>query len=186
MGSRRIIVTGAAALALVAGGCKDEGGGKRASQPQAGQQTAQAEGKGGQAAAGTATGELVRAKYDEVVLKQQGKGEELKLKVDPSTQVYMDGRIVMIDRLEEGMQVRASFDESKHATRIETSTKGGAPGASGQAGGDEKVRSSQDVGGLGGASSNTPGQSGGPGGQASPSAGDPPRGAGGTGGSTTK
>lgn len=185
MDSRRIIVTGAAALALVAAGCKDEGDGKRASGPQAGQQ---AEGKGGQAA-GTATGELVRAKYDEVVLKQQGKGEELKLKVDPSTQVYMDGRIVMIERLEEGMQVRASFDESKHATRIETSTKGGAPGASGpagQAGGDGAVRSSQDVGGLGGASSNTPGQSGGPGGQAAPSAGDPPRGAGGTGGSTTR
>jgi hypothetical protein len=145
-----------AVLALVTGGCKEDSG---ASTPKE---------------AGTAAGEVVRARYDGVVLKQQGSDTQLRLTVDPSTQVVMDGRFVMVERLPEGTPVRATYDASGKATRIEALPKGGASG-----GGQTRLESSADTGGLGGSSSNTPGQAGGTTtGPAAPHASDPgaPRG----------
>jgi hypothetical protein len=104
----RWIASGAAALALLVGGCKSDSG---ASTP---------------TEAGTATGDVVSATYDRVVLKQQGSDARLKLSVDPSTQVVLDGRFVMPERLSEGTTVRATYDASGKATRIEEIPKGGA------------------------------------------------------------
>jgi hypothetical protein len=167
------IAVSASALLLLAG-CEDRGGadrraggtgssaeaaGQRASGPQA---TAQG--------ATTATGQVVSAKSDELVLKQQGQDKELKLKVGPQTQVLIDGKQSTIDNLREGAQVRASYDASQgepRATRIE------ALGGAGGGAGDRPGGSAGTTGGLGGSSSATPGQTGGPGGESSTSASQP-------------
>jgi hypothetical protein len=116
--SRGMIASGVAALALVVGGCKGDSG---ASAPKQ---------------AGTATGEVVSVKYDEVVLKPQGADKQLRLAVDPATQVMMDGRFIMAERLSENTLVRATYDASGKATRIEVLPKGGGTSdASGQTGG---------------------------------------------------
>lgn len=125
--SRWVIASGVATLALVIGGCKGNSGGNASTPKQA----------------GTATGEVVSARYDGVVLKPQGSDTQVRLTVDPSTQVLMDGRFVMVERLAEGTAVRATYDASGKATRIEELPKGGA-GASG--GGQSPVESSSETG----------------------------------------
>lgn len=125
MSFSRLLTAGVVALALVVGGCKGDSG---ASTPKQ---------------AGTATGEVVSARYDEVVLKQQGSDKKLRLTVDPSTQVVMDGRFVMVERLAEGTAVRATYDASGKATRIEELSEGGA-GASG--GGQSRLESPTETG----------------------------------------
>lgn len=95
---------------------------------QAGQQMEQ----GGQAMAGqahagmgaqTASGELVRASSDEIVLRPEGGQQgELTLKVNESTPVTIDGREGKLSDLKEGTQVRASYEDAqgeRTATRIE-------------------------------------------------------------------
>lgn len=105
--SRVVIASGVIAAAMVVAGCK---GGASASTPKQ---------------AGTATGEVVSARYDEVILKAGG-DEQLRLAVDPSTQILMDGRFVMVERLSQGTPVHATYDDSGKATRIEVQPKGGA------------------------------------------------------------
>jgi len=101
---------GMAALALMVGGCKNDPGAATPTQ------------------AGTATGDVVSARYDGVVLKRQGSAERLRLTVDAATQVMVEGRIVMVERLPEGASVRATYDAAGKATRIETLPKAGASG----------------------------------------------------------
>jgi hypothetical protein len=173
---RTAIVVGTAVLWLSAAGCEDRGGGDRRAAGQPGPT-----GKAGEqatASAGSATGQVVSAKKDQVVVKQQGKDQELKLKVDPSTQVLIDGKQSSADQLREGTQVRVSYDGSQKATRIEVT------GGAASAGGDPANRpggSAGTTGGLGGSSSSTPGQTGGPGGNTATPPADPgaPRGSGG-------
>jgi hypothetical protein len=172
---RKILVVSASALLAMAG-CTDRGDTERQGERRAEGQAAQPAGQEASAqSAATITGEVVSAKKDEIVLKEQGKDDELKLKVDDSTQVLIDGREATIDNLREGAQVRASFDSAqgdRRATRIE------ALGGAGGTAADQPGGSAGTTGGLGGASSRTPGQMGGPGGESATSAGDPgaPRG----------
>jgi colicin import membrane protein len=96
---------------------------------QAGQQMERADRQAGaQAQAGmgreqTASGELVRASDDEIVLRPEGGQQgELTLKVSDSTPVTIDGREGKISDLKEGTQVRASYEDAqgeRTATRIE-------------------------------------------------------------------
>jgi hypothetical protein len=170
---------GAAAL-LLAAACEDRGGADRRAAG-TGSSAARTEpgAPGAQAGAqSTVTGQVVSAKKDELVLKQAGQDKDLKLKVDEKTQVMIDGRQSTIDNVREGTQVRASYDASQKATRIEA--MGGAAGG-GQA--DRPGGSAGTTGGLGGSSSSTPGQTGGPGGGSSTSAGQPPAGSSGSSGS---
>ncbi len=76
-----------------------------------------------QTAQRTVTGRVVRAGQEEIVVRQ-GTGDEpdLRLKVGPQTKVTVDGRQRSVGDLQEGTQVRASYDESggaPEATRIE-------------------------------------------------------------------
>ncbi len=71
---------------------------------------------------------------DEVTLQTSG-GESMKLKVNDSTKVTVGGQEKSIGELQQGAQVRASYDESggeKTATRIEAkeAKSGTAPGGS--------------------------------------------------------
>lgn len=90
------------------------------------QQTAAGQPSGAQAGMTgqqSAEGELVRASADEIVLRTEGAQQgELRLKVSESTPVVIDGREAKLSDLEEGTQVRASFEDAKGertATRIE-------------------------------------------------------------------
>lgn len=74
----------------------------------------------------TVTGSVVSASEDELVLKPEGQDDELKLKVDSSTQVMMGGSQASVSELKEGTQVRASYDESQKVTRIEAQEASGA------------------------------------------------------------
>lgn len=171
--SWRIVSMGAAAV-LLAAACEDRGGADRRAAG-TGSSAARTEpgAPGAQAGAqSTVTGQVVSAKKDELVLKQAGQDKDLKLKVDEKTQVMIDGQQSSIENVREGTQVRASYDASQKATRIEA--MGGAGGAAGQA--DRPGGSAGTTGGLGGSSSSTPGQTGGPGGGSSTSAGQPPAG----------
>jgi hypothetical protein len=185
----RTVMVGVSALWLTATGCEDRTSERRTAAGPTGQGGSGAEKQGQQASAqqgSTTAGQLVRASKDEVVLKPQGDPKELKLKVDSSTQVLIDGRQASASDLREGSQVRASFDASKgepRATRIEAS--GGAAGTTREPG-ERPGGSAGTTGGLGGSSSATPGQSGGPGGGSSTSASEPgaPRGQSAEGGGT--
>jgi hypothetical protein len=185
--SRRILVAGTSAVWLAALGCQERGGGEQRAGGTGGSASgAQASRQGG----ATATGQVVSAKEDELVLRQQGDPKELKLKVDSSTRVLIDGKQASVKELREGTQVRASFDAGQgepKATRIEA-IGGGAATGGGTGSSDPGSRpggSAGTTGGLGGSSSATPGQSGGPGGESSTSASEPgaPRG---DSGSTTR
>ena len=124
MGFSRWMIASSVALALVVGACK---GGPGASTPKQ---------------AGTATGKLVSAKYNAVVLKEEGSDKQLRVTVDPATQVVLtDGRFVMVERLAEGTPVRATYDASGKATRIEELSKDGASG-----GGQSRPESSSETG----------------------------------------
>jgi Cu/Ag efflux protein CusF len=170
---RTFFVVSTSALLIAVAGCQDRPTTERRAEGQgpqaAGRQAANVQG------AGTVSGEVVSAKGDEIVLKEQGRDEKLKLKVSDSTQVFIDDRKASINELREGAQVRASFDSAqgeRRAMRIDA--RGGA-----QAGaGDQPGGSAGTTGGLGGASSRTPGQMGGPGGDSATSASEPgaPRG----------
>ncbi len=106
----RLMAPVVAALALMVGGCKSDPGATTPTQ------------------AGTATGEVVSARYDGVVLKRQESAERLRLLVDPATQIVVEGRFVMVERLPEGATVRATYDATGKATRIEALPKAGASG----------------------------------------------------------
>lgn len=114
----------------------------------------------------TVTGTVVRANEDELVLKQAGDDKELKLKVDANTPVMMGGVASSVSALKEGTQVRASYDDSEKATRIEAdgsvgdsqSSKTGPPGAPGSSGTDTPTSSPS---GSGTSSEGTPGTTGG-------------------------
>jgi hypothetical protein len=95
---------------------------------QAGQQMERGQqAMGGQAQAGmgaqTASGELVRASSEEIVLRPEGGQQgELTLKVNESTPVTIDGREGKLSDLKEGTQVRASYEDAqgeRTATSIE-------------------------------------------------------------------
>jgi hypothetical protein len=116
------------------------------------------------AAEKTVTGTVVRASQDELVLKQAGGDDELKLKVGAQTTVMMAGREAPVSALKEGTEVRASYDESQNATRIEaqgppssTSTQTGPPGAPGSSGTDTPATSPS---GSGTSSAGAPGTTG--------------------------
>lgn len=84
----------------------------------------------GQAGELTATGQVVRASDDELVLRQAGE-QELKLKVSDDTPVMMDGRQASVSELKEGTQVRASYQEqggTPQAIRIEAQGSGAPSG----------------------------------------------------------
>lgn len=191
----KVAMIAVSAASLVA--CSDRGAGDArqgdASTAQGGERSASSAQGGstatsqqGQTSAGASVvGQVVSAKKDELVLKEQGADKELKLKVDDSTRVTLDGRETSIDSLREGAQVRASYDAREgepRATRIEATSSGESGGAASK--GDQPGGSAGTTGGLGGSSSHTPGQMGGPGGDDATSAGEPnsPRGSSGTSG----
>jgi hypothetical protein len=168
---RRFLALSASAILLAVAGCEER---RTERAPEGPGERMGAQGAGAQSA-GTVTGKVVSAKEGELVVKDLENDEELKLKVESSTQVLIDGRQAPIGNLREGAQVRASFDSvegERRATRIE------AMGASGAGAGDQPGGSAGTTGGLGGASSRTPGQMGGPGGESATSASEPgaPRG----------
>jgi hypothetical protein len=77
-------------------------------------------------------GSIVRASSDELVLRQEGGLPDLRLKVDGSTPVMLDGKQASVAELREGTQVRASYDEvngEQRATRIEAHGSGAAQGS---------------------------------------------------------
>ncbi len=83
-----------------------------------------------------ATGQVVSASKDELVLRQGGGQPDLRLKVADDTAVMMDGKQASISELKEGAQVRASYQEqggAQQAIRIEVSgtsaTETGATGS---------------------------------------------------------
>ena len=114
----------------------------------------------------TVTGTVVRANEDELVVKQAGDDKELKLEVDASTPVMMGGVASSVSALKEGTQIRASYDDSQKATRIEAddsvggsqSSKTGPPGAPGSSGTDTPTTSPS---GSGTSSEGAPGTTGG-------------------------
>lgn len=72
-----------------------------------------------------ASGQVVSAKQDELVLRQGSGAPDLKLKVSPSTTVMMGGREASVSELTEGTQVRASYHQAggdQQAIRIEALT----------------------------------------------------------------
>lgn len=91
------------------------------------------------AAAGTASGsehiasgQVVSAKQDELVLRQGSGAPDLKLKVSPSTTVTMGGRQASISELKEGTQVRAAYQQQggdQQAIRIEALSGASGSGA---------------------------------------------------------
>jgi hypothetical protein len=107
---------------------------------------------------------VVRASDDELVLRQEGQDEEIKIEIDDDTAVMMNGRQVSASALQEGAHVRASFDDSQKATRIEaqgppssTSSQTGPPGAEGSSGTDTPTTSQS---GSGTSSVGSPGTTG--------------------------
>ena len=77
----------------------------------------------------TATGELVRADASEIVLRQEGGQPDLRLKVDAGTPVMVGGEQRSTSDLQEGMQVRASYEDQQgepRALRIEAQESSGA------------------------------------------------------------
>jgi colicin import membrane protein len=84
----------------------------------------QAQGTTGQQAtaqAKTVSGEVVRADEKQLVLKADGQ-EELKLTIGPDTDILIQGREGSVTEIQQGTQVRASYDESggqPRATRVE-------------------------------------------------------------------
>jgi hypothetical protein len=126
MNSLRIGVAAAfAAVVLLAGAaCQRQENGtqgkQQAGSAQQSRQSAQqqASSQGSSTAQRTVQGRLVRASQDEIVLRQ-GSGEpDLRLKVDPDTKVTVGGgQQGSITALQEGTQVRASYDESSGAPK---------------------------------------------------------------------
>jgi hypothetical protein len=132
-----------AALALAVGGCSDRGKdaeGERSSKSTPRQKArrqaeessqayeraaeeqkalaAQPRGSGERSVSGS----VVRASAEELVLRQEGGLPDLRLKVDASTPVVLDGKQASVAELREGTQVRASYGEvngEPRATRIE-------------------------------------------------------------------
>lgn len=80
-----------------------------------------------------ASGQVVSAKRDEVVLRQGSGAPDLKLKVSPSTTVTMGGRQASVSELKEGTQVRAAYQQQggdQQAIRIEALTGAAGSGPS--------------------------------------------------------
>jgi hypothetical protein len=84
----------------------------------------QSQGTTGQQAtaqARTVSGEVVRADEKQLVLKPEGQ-EELRLTIGPDTDILIQGREGTVTEIQQGTQVRASYDESggtPRATRVE-------------------------------------------------------------------
>jgi len=79
------------------------------------------------------SGSVVRASASELVLRQEGGLPDLRLEVNESTPVMLDGRQASISQLREGTQVRASYEEANgepRATRIEAQGGEGSAGTS--------------------------------------------------------
>lgn len=129
-------------LAKARGEAGKEAGEARAADQQASQaskdaqqQATAATGQDATAPAGqrSATGQVVSAKQDELVLRQGSGAPDLKLKVSPSTTVMMGGREASVSELKEGTQVRASYQQEgddQQAIRIEALTGAAGSGPS--------------------------------------------------------
>jgi myosin heavy subunit len=86
---------------------------QQTSQAQAEQQLAQRADATSAASQKTVNGQVVRADPQELVLRQAGTTEpDLRIRIDPSTSISVDGQQGAIDALQPGMEVRASYDAS--------------------------------------------------------------------------
>lgn len=100
-----------------------------ASAQQTAEQQRQQAGSAQATAQRTAIGELVRADASEIVLRQQSGEPDLRLRVDPGTPVMVNGEQRSASDLQEGMQVRASYEDHQgqpKAVRIEAQPSSGA------------------------------------------------------------
>lgn len=106
-----------------AGGSQASGTGSEATGTGS-QSSGQAQGSTGQQAssqAKTVSGEVVRADEKQLVLKPAD-GQELRLTLGPDTDILIQGREGTVTEIQQGTQVRASYDESggqPRATRVE-------------------------------------------------------------------
>lgn len=125
-------ITLLAAAGLLAGTRAAAQESKREQRNEASQSSAQASAQ--QQSAKTVSGQVTKVSKDELTVESSG-GQPMKLKVNDSTQVTVGGQQKSIDELQQGAQVRASYDESggdRTAKRIEVNEakSGAAPGGS--------------------------------------------------------